>query len=128
MENCRVAPYAGIIERGACIDLGSAVEEQSRRCDIAEFRGHMQKTSPLEREASAAAHTEIEFRKTPVYESGISVNLLSEAVQPVAEQREERGDTVLGFGSSLEKEIDTGAQSFYGTRVTRNKVVESPAW
>jgi len=30
--------------------------------------------------------------------------------------------------TGLEKEIDAGAQSFYGARVTRNEVVESRAW
>lgn len=46
----------------------------------------MQERSSLKREAAPTAHAAIEFRETPVNESGISVNLLSQIIQPAAEQ------------------------------------------
>src|SRR4030095_114349 len=67
------------------------------------------------------------FARTPVPERGISVNQLRQLVQPPAEQFQHGRRVVLGRGTGIEKDGDAGAQSFYGTRVTRNKVVESRA-
>jgi hypothetical protein len=62
-----------------------------------------------------------------IHESGLGVNQLRQAIQPAAEQRQHSGRVVLGRAAGLEKDIDAGAQPFYGTRVPRNDVVESRA-
>ena len=128
MENCGVPTYARMIYCCAGIDAGPTVEEQSGRGEVAVFRGHMQERCSLKREAASATHAAIEFREPPVYECGISVNLLSQGIQPVAEQRQDSGRAVPGLATGLEKEIDAGAQPFHGTRVTCNQVVEGRAW
>src|SRR5882672_3693237 len=110
MENCSVSTDAGPIDRGAGINVGPTIKEQSGRFERAIFRGHMQERSSLKREAAAAAHAAIEFRETPVYECGISVNLLSQTIPPAAEQCQHSGRIVLGRATGLEKDIDAGAQ------------------
>src|SRR5882724_5670474 len=127
MEDCRLPTGAGIINCRAGIDVGPTVQEQSESCEVAVFRGHMQESSSLKCEAAPAAHAGIELRETPIHECGISVNQLRQVVQPPAEQFQHSRHVVLGRATGLEKDVDAGAQSFYGTRVTRNEVVESRA-
>ena len=106
MEDGSLPTGAGIIDDCAGIDVGPTVEEQGGRPEVAEFRGHMQERSPLNREAAPAAHAAIEFRKTPVDECGIGVDLLSQAIQPAAEQCQHTGCVVPRLATRLEKEID----------------------
>src|SRR5260370_14198684 len=127
MEDCCLPADAVLIDCCAGIDVGPTVEEQSDRCEVAVFRGRMQERSPPKREFASAGHAAIEFGETPIHECGISVNQLRQVVQPPAEQFQHSRRVVLGRATGLEKEINAGAQSFYGTRVTRNEVVESPA-
>src|ERR1044072_3680840 len=116
MEDGWVPAYAGIIDCGAGIHIGPTVEEQSGGCPVAEFRGHMQQRSSPKCQAAPAAHAAIEFLETPVYERVIRVNLLSQTIQPAAEQRQQRGCVVPGLATGLEKQIDAGAQPLHGTR------------
>ena len=70
----------------------------------------------------------IEFGETLVHECGIGVNQLCQTIEPAAEQCQHSRRVVPGLATGLEKDVDAGAQSFQGTRVRRNEVVESRAW
>ncbi len=87
----------------------------------------MQKRSSLKREAAAAGLAAVEFREAFIYESGIGVNKLCQIIVPAAEQFQHSWRAVPGGATGLQKDVDAGAQSFYGTRVTRNEVIESRA-
>ena len=117
MEDCSVPADAGLIDCCAGIDVGPTVEEQSDRCEVAVFRGHMQERSSLKREAAPAGHAAIEFRETLIHECGIGVNQLCQIIEPAAEQCQHSRRVVPGLATGLEKDIDAGAQSFHGTRV-----------
>src|SRR5258707_12691242 len=106
MEDCRLPADAGIINCRARVDVGSTIQEQSESCDAAVFRGHMQKSSSLKREAAAAAHAAIKLWETPIHECGISVNQLRQFVQPTAEQFQHSRRVVPGRATGLEKDID----------------------
>ena len=86
MEDCRLPADAGLIDRCAAIDVCSTVEKQSGCCRVAVFRGHMQERSSLKQEVAPAGLAAIEFRKTLIHERGIRVNLLSQTIEPAAEQ------------------------------------------
>src|SRR5882724_2187197 len=108
MENCSVPADASIIDCSAGIDVGSTVEQQSHRSEVAVFRGHMEDRSALKREFASASHAAIEFGETPIHECGIRVNLLSQIIKPAAEQCQHSGLIVLGLATGLEKDIDAG--------------------
>src|SRR5687767_3811796 len=127
MENCSLPADAGLIQCGAGIYVRSAVEEQSNRCNVAVFRSHMQKRSPLKQEETSTGLAAIEFREAFIHKPGISVNHLRQAIEPTAEQLHHSRRVVLGRATSLEKDVDAGAQSLCGARVTRNEVVEGRA-
>src|SRR5437016_11405874 len=117
MEDCCVAANADIIDCSSGIDVGPTLQEHSGRCEVSVFRGHMQERSSLKREAAPAGHAAIEFREALVNECGISVNLLSQTIEPAAEQLQHGGRVVLGRTTGLEKDVYAGAQSLCGTRV-----------
>ena len=61
MEDCCLPADAGLIDGCAGIDVGATVEQQSGRCEVAVFRGHMQQRSSLKQEATSAGLAAIEF-------------------------------------------------------------------
>jgi hypothetical protein len=128
MENCSVTADAGLIDCCAGIDVRPTIEEQSGRCGGAIFRGHMQERSSLKQEVAPAGLAAIEFGKTLIHECGISVNQLSQTIEPAAEQLQHGRRVVLGRATSIEKDVDAGAQSLRGACVRRDDVVESRAW
>ena len=128
MEDCRLPADAGLIDCCARIHVCSTVEEQSDCCRVTVFRGHMQERCSVKQEAAPAGLAAIEFGETPVHECGIRVNQLSQTIEPAAKQLQHGWRVVLGRSTSIEKNLDAGAQSLGGTRVRRDDVIESGAW
>src|SRR5579863_7294041 len=127
MEDCRLPADAGLIDRCAGIDVGPTVKEQSDGCNIAVFRSHVQKRSASQQKRTPAGLAAIEIRETLIHDSRFGVHQLRQFIKPPAQHGQHSRYVVPGLAAGLQKKVDTGAQPFQGTRVTRNEIVESRA-
>ena len=97
----RVTADAGLINCCAGIDIRATVKKQRDRGEVAVFCAHMQERSSLKQEVAPAGLAAIELGETLVHECGISVNQLSQTIEPAADQLQHGWRVVLGRGDLM---------------------------
>ena len=111
VEDGRLPADAGIIHRGARVDVCAAIEQQPCGFDIAELCGHVQQGRSLKQEAAGARAAAVQFRKPPVHQRRIGVELLRQAIELATEHVQHAGSVVPCRAARIEENVDAGAQS-----------------
>ena len=81
VENGRLPADAGIVHGRARIDVCAAIEQQPCGFNIAELCGHVQQRRSLKQEAARARAAAVQFRKSPVHQLCIGIELLCQAIE-----------------------------------------------
>ena len=78
---------------GASIHIGSAIQKQLGRFDVAVFGGDVQQGRALERQsARPRAAAEVEFGESSVNRVGIGVEMLGQSIEPTAKDVQQQAD------------------------------------
>src|SRR5688572_32212713 len=113
MEDGSLPADAGSVHGGARVDVCAAIEQQPCGFSNTELRGHMQQGRSLKQEAAGARAAAIQFRKPPVRQRCIRIELFRQAIELAAEHFQHAWSVVLRRTARIEEHTDTGAQSVW---------------
>ena len=124
MEDRRLTADAGRVDVGPRVDVGAAIEEQTRRVEEAVFRGDVEECCAPEGEQAAARGTAIELGVAAVEKRRVGIEESREFGVATAQDRQHAGKIVTRVRSGGEQCLNAGRVKLRIARVCAKDVVQ----